>query len=137
MSSTLIKIKVMRRFGYFFIRFILLIPIAALAMMLLWNWLAPDLFSLSTISFWQAAGILILLRLLIGPRFGFPFFRPYGYYGPYKKGIFWRKKFYEKWKNMSDEEKEKFKEHYRYHFCHHHHAYHFSESNAGTQNKTE
>jgi|SRR6056297_74911 len=34
--------------------------------MLLWNWLMPVLFELTTITFWQAVGIIILARLIFG-----------------------------------------------------------------------
>jgi hypothetical protein len=34
--------------------------------MLLWNWLMPELFGLITITFWQAAGIVLLARLIFG-----------------------------------------------------------------------
>lgn len=37
--------------------------------MLLWNWLMPDIFGLGMISFWQAFGLVILGRILFG---GFP-----------------------------------------------------------------
>ena len=33
---------------------------------LLWNWLAPMLFGLKTITFWQAWGLLALCRILFG-----------------------------------------------------------------------
>jgi hypothetical protein len=32
----------------------------------LWNWLMPGLFGLSTITFWQAIGILVLARIIFG-----------------------------------------------------------------------
>ena len=38
--------------------------------MLLWNLVIPGIFGLSCINFWQAAGLLILSRLLFG-GFGF------------------------------------------------------------------
>ncbi|HLG13502.1 MAG TPA: hypothetical protein VJH03_03110 [Blastocatellia bacterium] len=38
--------------------------------MLLWNWLAPTLFGLPPITFWQALGLLALCRILFG-GFGF------------------------------------------------------------------
>jgi hypothetical protein len=38
--------------------------------MLLWNWLMPTLFGLGTIGFWQAVGVLVLVKLLFG-GFGF------------------------------------------------------------------
>jgi hypothetical protein len=34
--------------------------------MLLWNWLMPMLFGITTVSFWQAVGIIILAKLLFG-----------------------------------------------------------------------
>lgn len=34
--------------------------------MWLWNWLMPDLFGLSTITYWQAVGLFILAKILIG-----------------------------------------------------------------------
>ncbi len=34
--------------------------------MLLWNWLAPMLFGLPLITFWQAIGLLALCRILFG-----------------------------------------------------------------------
>lgn len=34
--------------------------------MLLWNWLAPAMFGLRTINFWQALGLLALCRILFG-----------------------------------------------------------------------
>ncbi|PLX10476.1 MAG: hypothetical protein C0594_04950, partial [Marinilabiliales bacterium] len=40
--------------------------------MLLWNWLMPDLFSLTTITFWQAVGIVLLARLIFGGFKHFP-----------------------------------------------------------------
>lgn len=34
--------------------------------MLLWNALMPDLFGLASIGYWQAAGLMVLARLLFG-----------------------------------------------------------------------
>ncbi len=34
--------------------------------MLLWNWLMPELFAFKTITFWQAFGIVILGKLIFG-----------------------------------------------------------------------
>ena len=36
------------------------------AVMGLWNWLAPAVFGLRAITFWQALGLLILARILVG-----------------------------------------------------------------------
>jgi hypothetical protein len=32
----------------------------------LWNWLLPEIFGVTTITFWQAVGIVILARLIFG-----------------------------------------------------------------------
>ncbi len=34
--------------------------------MWLWNWLMPELFGLPILSYWQAVGLFILLKILIG-----------------------------------------------------------------------
>ena len=58
-------------------RLILIAPLAILGIviftaiggevvMLLWNWLAPTLFGLRLITFWQAIGLLALCRILFG-----------------------------------------------------------------------
>jgi len=57
--------------------------------MLLWNWLMPTIFGLTTITFWQAAGIVLLARLIFG---GFK-------HGPnHSKPKPPRKKFFDHWK---------------------------------------
>jgi hypothetical protein len=51
---------------------IVLTPVAFAAVcaivMLLWNLLLPEIFKLPQIGFWQAAGLLVLSRLLFGRR---------------------------------------------------------------------
>lgn len=39
---------------------------SALPIMLLWNWLMPDIFGLTTINFWQALGICFLSSCIFG-----------------------------------------------------------------------
>lgn len=34
--------------------------------MWLWNWLMPELFGLTTLTYWQAVGIFILFKILLG-----------------------------------------------------------------------
>ena len=36
--------------------------------MLLWNWLIPEIFGLSEITFWQAIGINVLCTILFRPN---------------------------------------------------------------------
>jgi hypothetical protein len=48
-----------------------LLAIFGFFVMLLWNWLMPDIFGLKTISYWQAWGLLILSWILFkGSKFG-------------------------------------------------------------------
>jgi hypothetical protein len=95
---------------YWILKAIKFICIASLAVflfayvvMLLWNCLIPSIFGISSITFWQAAGLLLLSRLLFGT-----FHRCGG--GGHKRHGYWKNKMKEKYKNMTPEEKERFKE---------------------------
>lgn len=70
--------------------------------MLLWNALIPVIFHLTAITFWQAAGILILSKILFG--FG---------KGGHRGGPPWMRHRMERFKNMSPEEQERFREQWR------------------------
>jgi hypothetical protein len=79
------------------------VPMAALVavlvflvLMALWNSLMPELFGWKPITFWQAAGLLILSRILLGGRFGGP-------------RAHWRHRMRERWERMTPEEREKFR----------------------------
>ena len=68
----------------------------------LWNWLAPALFHLPPITFWQALGLLVLCRILFG---GF---------GGHGRGRSRRERpSREKWARMTPEEREKFRQRMR------------------------
>jgi hypothetical protein len=82
---------------------IFLIPAAAAfiavlgcAVMLLWNALLPRLAGLPPVNFWEAAGLLILARILFGGLGGTGWH--HGHKNPFK----------EKWLHMSDEERKEF-----------------------------
>jgi hypothetical protein len=64
----------------------------------LWNWLLPSLFGFPQITFWQAIGLLGLSRILFG-NFGFG----RGHRGP-------RRRMFERWEQMTPEERERFRE---------------------------
>ena len=87
---------------------ILFVVLAAAALsfvvMHLWNWLIPAIFGTGTITFWQAAGILLLSKILFGG------FHKHGH-GRHKER--WRKHWREKWEGMTAEEREKFKADYK------------------------
>jgi hypothetical protein len=65
----------------------------------LWNWLAPALFGLREVTFWQALGLLALCRILFG---GF------GMGGGGMDRSRYRRRMAERWDQMTPEEREKF-----------------------------
>lgn len=79
--------------------------------MSLWNWLVPELFNGPVINFCQAAGILLLSKILFG--FGKGKGRCNKCGGGHGPGAMWKNKMREKWSekmsHLSPEEKEKMK----------------------------
>lgn len=71
---------------------------AGLVVMSLWNWLVPALFAGPVLHFWQALGLLVLTRILVG-RVG----RGHGHWG-------WRGRMRQDWQRMSPEERAKLRE---------------------------
>lgn len=93
--------------------FVAILALTVAVVMWLWNWLMPALFGLVTITYWQALGLLTLVRLLFG---GHPFAgqhhqRGYrGHFGDWQgqRREHWGTAFRERWKNMSVEERKQF-----------------------------
>jgi len=81
------------------------------AVMLLWNALMPQIFAFPQISYLQAAGLLILARLLFGGTAG-DWRNHGGHRGAGRDGRLFDhgNKLREKWMNMSDEERKEFME---------------------------
>lgn len=84
-------------FALIAIPFFCLLP---LAVMLLWNYVLPSATGAGEIDYWRALGLLALSRILFG--------WPRGGWGR-KGGGSWR----EKWSQMNDEERAKFKADWR------------------------
>jgi Ca2+/H+ antiporter, TMEM165/GDT1 family len=63
----------------------------------LWNWLMPQLFGLHLLTFEQALGLLALSWILFG-----------GFRGP-RPGHHWRRRFRERWDDMTPEQRERFR----------------------------
>ncbi len=72
--------------------------------MLLWNWLIPAIFGLITINFWQALGLLLLIRILFG---GFGHGRKM-MHGGMMHGMHKHNPIHEKWMKMTPEERKEF-----------------------------
>ena len=98
----------------FWIKRAIFIPIAIAAgvfifgsaVMLLWNNLLPALFGISTITFWQAIGLLILSKILFG-GFGGGHGRHRGHCHGHDH------EFHGRWMHMTREEREKMRSEWR------------------------
>ncbi|MBO0929990.1 hypothetical protein [Fibrella aquatilis] len=75
--------------------------------MYLWNTVLVAVVAVRPVTFWQAAGLFLLSRLLVGGW-------PGGGRGRHGGGPAWRGK----WQQMSDEDKRRFKEQFRAKFRH-------------------
>ena len=75
------------------------IGIFSFVVMRLWNWLMPALFGLHLITYWQAVGVLILSKILFG-----------GFRGRPRPPWHWRQRMFERWEQMTPEEREKFRQ---------------------------
>ncbi|HVX50668.1 MAG TPA: hypothetical protein VHB48_10950 [Chitinophagaceae bacterium] len=75
--------------------------------MLLWNNVLAAVVHVGVVTFWQAAGLLLLSKILFG--FGGKPFRKH--HNPAEHA--WRKQMISKWQNMSPEERKNFKEEFR------------------------
>jgi membrane protein required for beta-lactamase induction len=75
--------------------------------MLLWNWLAPTLFGLRLITFWQAIGLLALCRILFG---GFGLGGGGHRNSRRRMEGRVRERMAERWEQMTPEEREKFRQ---------------------------
>jgi len=84
------------------VKMIAIVVVAAVVLGLvvehLWNWLMPAIFGLRTISYWQAVGLFLLGKILLG-----------GVHKHGGGGRHWRGRMQEKWAGMSPEEREKFR----------------------------
>lgn len=80
--------------------FVLFFGLLGLFVMLLWNWLVPELFGLTAISYCQAVGLLLLCKILFGGFGG-------GHHG-HHHGHCTENKLRQRWENMTPEEREHF-----------------------------
>lgn len=84
-----------------------ILALVSLAVMYLWNWLIPSIFTGGPeITYWQALGLLILSKILFG---GFKPHHPPSF--SKDKGQSWKDKFRERWNCMDDNKKEKIRNH--------------------------
>ena len=92
------------RFAFPFI-IIIAVLLLGLVVMLLWNFIFPSILHAEKISYWQAIALFVLCRILFCG-----FRRNYGdRRHMWREGAPWR----QKWMNMSDEERGKFREEWK------------------------
>jgi hypothetical protein len=89
--------------------FLAVIAVFSAAAMLLWNALMPDIFWLPALNYWQAAGIVVLARILFG-GLGSGLSRPRGGYGGDERLFHHGNQLRKKWMNMTGEERKAFLE---------------------------
>jgi len=83
--------------------FLVMMAIFTAAVMLLWNWLIPNLFGGKMINYWQALGLLVLVRVLTGLG---------------KSGSqHFRYKFRHGWHTMPEDEKERLRQKFKDRWC--------------------
>jgi len=112
--------------GFWFAKMVVMIAlfigVVSAVVMVLWNWLMPDIFGLGVISFWQAAGLFLFAKILFG--FG------KGKHGGDHK-THWAKHWKNKWNNMSEEDREKWRSRFADKWCSH------SKTNADDEKSAE
>ena len=84
---------------------IVIATVVGFVVMHLWNWLMPEVFGVKPITYWQAIGLLLLSKILLGG------FHKHGHRGgPCGGGRGgWKRHMEERWGQMSPEEREKFR----------------------------
>jgi hypothetical protein len=90
----------MRRAPKILVIVALVVTVVAFMVMMLWNWLIPSLFHGPVLTFWQALGLLVLSRLLLGGFRGRPGPPPWH----------WKRRMRERWAQMTPEERERFRQ---------------------------
>ncbi|MEZ4794370.1 MAG: hypothetical protein R2773_02665 [Flavobacteriaceae bacterium] len=90
-----------RRKLFFLIPIVLLFIISAIVMWL-WNAILPEVLGATTLTYWQAMGLLVLSKILFG---GFPSCGRKG-----RRHLGKKQEFLQRIKAMSPEERERFKE---------------------------
>ena len=95
---------------FWFIRMILFAILFILGMgfivMLLWNWLIPEITGWKSITFIEALGLFVLCKILFGFGGGGS---GQGWRGGHRHQKHWKHKMRQKWDQMSDDEKADFK----------------------------
>jgi Ca2+/H+ antiporter, TMEM165/GDT1 family len=85
------------------------VAVLSFVVMSLWNALIPSLIHGPDLTFWQAAGVLILSRILFGGFRGRGGHGWHGHHGGWRQRM-WR----EKWESMTPEERERLRARFKH-----------------------
>jgi len=85
----------------FLVVMLAVLALLSFVVMGLWNALIPELFHGPTVQFWQAAGLLVLCRILFGG------FRRHGHGWHHHRHGRWREYLREHWGSLTPEERER------------------------------
>ena len=105
-----------------------MIALFGVAIMLLWNILMPQIFGLPVLNYWQAVGLLLFTRILLGGLGLGNGFTRHGPGAPYSRH---GNKLREKWFNMSEDERKEFMEKEGGFFRFHNHLHYFYDEEKG------
>ena len=86
-------------FGKYIVFGIALLALFTYVVMLLWNWLVPELFSGPVLSYWQTLGVLVLSKILftgLGHGHRNDHYLKHRTWDHSQRREYWRKKFEEK-----------------------------------------
>lgn len=93
--------KARKAIGIFFM-VIFFLSLFSFIVMWLWNAILPGVIHVSPINFWQSLGILVLSKIL---------FSGFGRGGGWqRKRQEWKRRMFDKWQDMTPEDREKFKQ---------------------------
>lgn len=92
-----------RIFGKIFLFVVLFLVAISFVIMALWNNILVPLLHIGVINFWQSLGIFVLSKILFG-----------GFRGAHwGRHHYWKNRMYQRWTDMTPEEREKFKQEWR------------------------
>ena len=104
MRDGMMRDRTMRRHGpLHVVKVVLIVAVASVvlgfAVRELWNWLMPAIFGLRAITYWQALGLFVLGKLLLGG------FHRHGGGGGRQR---WGRAMKDRWESMTPEQRERF-----------------------------
>jgi len=114
---------------------LVMIALFGAAIMLLWNVLMPEIFGLPALNYWQAAGLLLFARILLG---GLGLGNGFTRHGPGIPFSRHANRLREKWMNMSEDERKEFMEKERgFHNLHDRFHHFFDEGEGQNEEQTK